>query len=296
MKVLILNCSGNAVPRRTNKIGVNQEKVKALIERGIWARDEELDFRICLAHYAYTYNLSYFLDDYEVLPGWEWEPDKQDTCIINSLVTDFCISLQHEFKSRYVQPIDREDEKSGGHEEEKSGCADAGKEDVTKKFRDEFQDLEEALDAMQAGRKAQTQTVDEYCQHLMPDAGGKDDAKRVVEKMRKNELYQQIKNYYNWLCDSGCPNREQISQLFYEVEESLAMSKFDKECFNEIIRSINRKDLYLAGHIHAYAENEQENILVADKLFSDESDDIRGFIIKMKEDGTKPRYEHRRLS
>ena len=38
-------------------------------------------------------------------------------------------------------------------------------------------------------------------------------------------------------------------------------------------------DLYLSGHIHAYSENLDNNIFVADKLFDKGRDDIRGYII-----------------
>lgn len=297
MKVLLLNCSGNAAPRRTNKIGVNREKVKALIERGLWAEDNMTDFRVCLAHYAYTYELSYFIDDYDTLPGWEWDPDTQKTCVINNLVAAFCESVLKEFRSRYVLRAD--------HGIGIPDCTEPKGKDISEFFRDEFRAMEEALDVMQAGKSASGPEVDKYCKRLMPKVCGKSDAekkkaalaaaKRVVEKMRQNELYRQIRSYYNWLCKSGCPNQEQISQLFYDVEESLTMSRFDKDCFKKIIDSAKRKDLYLAGHIHAYAENKTEHILVANKLFSDESDDICGYIVKMKEDTTQPRYDHKRL-
>ena len=43
--------------------------------------------RVCVAHYSPQYELSYFLDSYKVLPGWDW--DKKDESPINQLVQTF---------------------------------------------------------------------------------------------------------------------------------------------------------------------------------------------------------------
>ena len=39
----------------------------------------------------------------------------------------------------------------------------------------------------------------------------------------------------------------------------------------------------LAGHVHAYAEDPQQHILVADKLFDDGRKEVRGYIIQVKQ-------------
>ena len=73
------------------------------------------------------------------------------------------------------------------------------------------------------------------------------------------------------------------------------MGENDKKDFGEFIKNMkdiniigeidtennNEKsyDLYLSGHIHAYSENLENNIFVADKLLDKGRDDIRGYII-----------------
>lgn len=301
IKVLILNCSGTAVPRRTNKMGVNSEIVKNLIERRGWVdgKDPANTFRLCLAHYSPSYELSYFLDDYDVLPGWNWSPIDSDTCDINQLVKLFCCSVEHLIHTRYSVPAGD----------------DAGKEprinpddDPHRKFLDKFCSLEQALDALQNEKKPADGTADQFYSRLKDLAdkrtsdGASDSdklaaARQVVSDMHKNELYQRIKSYYDWLNqDRRCLNQEQISQLLYEIQENLSMSRYDMGCFKRLMEEVKGRDLTLAGHIHAYAEDSPNHILVADKLFYDGSDDIQGYIITLKEEGADPSYSFTRFT
>ena len=106
-------------------------------------------------------------------------------------------------------------------------------------------------------------------------------AKEVTLRVRQNELYQQLKKYYNWLkkIDDTEEWSEEISRLFYEIDESIRMGEQDKQLFEKFIKQrVPDKDLYLAGHIHAYAEN--QSILVADKLLDESREEMHGYIIQ----------------
>ncbi len=301
-KVLILNCSGTAVPRRTNKMGVNSEIVKNLIERRSWVSggDPADVFRLCLAHYSPSYKLSYFLDDYDVLPGWDWSPADPPACDINQLVKMFCDSIEHLIHTRYSEPAG-----DGARKEPPMNTDD----ELHRKFLDKFRSLEQALDALQNERKPADGTADQFYSRLKALAdertcdGASDSdklaaARQVVSDMHKNELYRRIRSYYEWLNqERRCLNQEQISQLLYEIQENLSMSRYDMECFNRLMKEVvGKRNLTLAGHIHAYAEDPADHILVADKLFYDGSKDIRGYIITLEEGGSDPRYSFTRFT
>lgn len=310
IKVLVLNCSGNAVPRRTNKMGVNQEKVMTLLKQRNWNQDPEQSgvFRLCLAHYAPGYELSYFLDDYDVLPGWEWRLEKQKVCPINALVTSFCKCVEHEIRARYVKPLsagsggekgterpEKEGESPDQEGEKKKDPAAEEAARVRKEFLDQFKALGRALDALESGGNPTDSASDKICDRLKEGAS-KDQGAEIAAKMRKNELYRQIKNFCDWLEEpDGCLNREPISQLLYEVQECVTMSQQDKLCFEHLLEKVKR-NLYLAGHIHAYADT-TDGILVADRFFYEKDDNIQGYVINLrKETKDNPRrYTFRRL-
>lgn len=117
-------------------------------------------------------------------------------------------------------------------------------------------------------------------------------AQKVIQSFEEKDLYQQIKKFYNWLdsttttIDQLDTQDESISELIHNVYESICMSEQDKNQFHTFMDDINKDtgvDLYLAGHIHAYAETiGQEgkiDTLVADKFFSGSEGNIRGYVI-----------------
>lgn len=301
LKVLILNCSGTAVPRRTNKMGVNSEIVRNLIARRGWDNDRDPKdvFRLCLAHYSPAYKLSYFLDDYDVLPGWDWSPADPPTCDINQLVKLFCDSIEHLIHTRYSVPAG-----SGSGKEPDVNTDD----EPHRNFLAKFYTLEQALDALQNEKRPATGAADPFYDRLKSLADGRTcagasdsdklaAARRVVSDMRRNELYQRIKSYYEWLNqERRCLNQEQISQLVYEIQENLSMSRYDMKCFSRLMEKIGKRDLTLSGHIHAYADDPSEHILVADKLFYDEDKAIRGYIITLEGGDSDPRYIYKRFT
>lgn len=305
----MLNCSGNAVPRRTNKMGVNEEKVMTLLRQRNWNQDPEQSgvFRLCLAHYAPGYELSYFLDDYDVLPGWEWRPEKQEVCPINALVTSFCKCVEHEIRARYVKPLsagsggekgaerpEKEGESPDQEGEKKKDPAAEEAAQVRKEFLDQFKALGRAMDALESGRSP-ADSKSELVHTCLKESAGKASDAEIAAKMRRNELYRQIKSFCDWLEESGSLNREPISQLLYEVQECVSMSEQDKLCFKRLLEKVDR-NLYLAGHIHAYADT-TDGILVADRFFYEKDDNIRGYVINLrKETKDNPRrYTFRRL-
>lgn len=77
MKVLALNCSSLAAPRRTNKMGVNRKKVEEILEREHWGQKKDENgnkiFHLVVAHYSPDYELSYFIDNYQPIVGWKWD-------------------------------------------------------------------------------------------------------------------------------------------------------------------------------------------------------------------------------
>ncbi len=314
LKLLILNCSGNATPRRTNKMGINYEKVRELLKRSVWkSQDEKIcdehgkilkrePFRLVIGHYSPQYKLSYFLDKYGILPGWVWEPEDDNEELknrpVNRLIKTFQDAVQAELRYRFSNEGD--------------------KNSIRKIFMEEFESLNKAMQILEEpGKRSPDVEMDNYCKRLMsaansvPISKSKNEAgKEFVQKMKENKLYQQLERYYNWLktvyvkkskeqgedvYDNNFEEwSEEISKLLYEVGESIRMGEQDKELFFDFIgRELNDRDLYLAGHIHAYAEDEANHILVADKLFDQSRTEIHGYIIQNLVKGTgddKPHY------
>lgn len=317
IKVLMLNCSGTAVPRRTNKMGVNLEKVQRLLKRKVWdnqspgnsalpdATSPTREFRMCLAHYSPEYNLSYFLDDYDALPGWEWDPKKDGP--IKLLVTKFQESLQDAFAQSYMDSMENIQKKD----------VKALQTEAHKAFQESFSGLTAAMHALEnnvqqpgsSGKKEEPVFYEHLrkivCKQPTGEIASEERPKlaELIRNMRQHELFQQIERYNEWLDawlrEKRLPNSELLSQLFVEVKECLAMSAFDKDVFDKILKSAKNLNLYLAGHIHAYAEEKSGDcrILVADKLFYDQSDNVRGFMIqvsKKPDDKTDP-LDYKRL-
>lgn len=367
LKILLLNCSGNAVPRRTNKMGINVNKVRELLKRDVWRSDtgklydengkivRHAPFRLVVGHYSPEYELSYFLDQYDVLPGWMWEPGecKLETRPMNYLVKLFQDAAQMEMKHRFIDLNATE-------------VNDKEKREIRERFMAEFKNLNEALRELEDSVTASpTIEVAYYYNQLKSTAsnistekkGEKEAAKEIVHKMKENELYQQLDKYYKWL-KATCGNKnnieewsEEVSRLLQEVGESLRMGNQDKKLFEDFIKhevkgeptikdnAVSDKkdaskndspsdevdtsndgsipaeanirsdgstpdktatnnnddkansrtiDLYLAGHIHAYAENAQQDILVADKLFDHSRLEIHGYIIQNMIRGDSP--------
>lgn len=296
IKTLMLNCSGVAVPRRTNKMGVNAQKVLRLLERKAWSGEGSGSekgrrrFRICLAHYSPQYDLSYFLDDYDALPGWEWESGKD--CPVNTLFYQFCESIGEAFKQCCADP---EEGITMGRDSNK----DNRMHEKHKTFRKAFSGLEAAMKILERGDElsgSEQESKLKFYKHLRKLISKKTTGKMteeecreirtVIREMRENELFQQLKRYNEWLdawIDRGeLSNFEQVAQLFFAVKECLAMSTFDKESFNQILGKARGLNLYLAGHIHAYAKEDDSYLtLVADKLFYDDSVNPRGHIIEL---------------
>lgn len=288
LKVLALNCSGSATPRRTNKMGINDKKVKELLERDVWKSSEEKiyhekgkvykrePFRLVIGHYSPQYELSYFLDNYDVLPGWVWEPEESgmDSRPLNHLVKLFQIAAQDELSYRFEK------------EKNKDSKYKSAVQNSRKNFMDEFGWLNEAINALMNEKDtapspeadAFFNRLNEFADNMVSKSLYKE-KKDIVGKMKENELYQLIEKYYNWLMLGSEIWNEDISKLLHEVGESIRMGEQDKELFKNFIdEEIKDKDLYLAGHIHAYAKN--GDILVADKLFDKSRTEIHGYIIQ----------------
>ena len=318
VKILSLNCSGTAVPHRTNKIGIDEAKVMALVRRKAWkdktwrlvAKREDdpvskksvpklrRPYRICAAHYSTEYEPSYFLDNYSCMPGWEWDPRLAETCPINGLSDCFCTALQWELQYRVGMEL------YGGQATATPMMTGTSPlrpiEAKLKTARDDFlkqiRALDNAMQDLEAGHESMKQESDRYYNRLKATA--KDGIKKAVEDMRKNDLYNLIKCYEKWINELNTKGNEnsafcdeQISKLIFEVNESIMMSKYDERNYKRIIDKIEREtgetiDLFLAGHIHAYAESSKqsgegkiEHFLVADRLYDPERLGIHGYVI-----------------
>ncbi len=324
VRVLSLNCSGTATTRRTNKIGVDKDKVIELVGRKAW-RDKtqrvvavskgdpddpervpylRRPFRICAAHYSMEYEPSYFIDNYSYMPGWQWDPVLAKNCPINMLSDCFCAALRRELQYRVeiglsgdlsaaaATPAAPVSSISGVEEELYTARTD---------FLKQIRALDHAMQDLEAGHESKQYESDMYYTRLKDTAKG--DIKKAVENMRKNDLYLQIKSYEKWLEDNHLTDRqdlskkisalcdEQISKLIFEVNESLMMSKYDDRNFKDLMGEIEKEtdetiDLFLAGHIHAYAETSKKNdkgeivhFLVADRLHDPERLGIHGYVL-----------------
>jgi hypothetical protein len=291
LKVISLNCSGTATPRRTNKMGVNRQAVDPLLKRNVWSEEEPKEytypngkkeisrpFRLCLAHYAHTQQLTYMVDNYNILPGWAWDHSRPRT--INELVDYFqnAVTEEDEVLHGTISILKRQD------------------------FMEEMKKLEVTLDVFKNGGdilydcKKYEQALDDYGR--MKGVTRTD----VAVEMLTNDLYQQMKKYYQWLNETPKnENDEHISELIHNVSECVQMSVNDQKSYENLITDIRNNgglDLLLAGHIHAnvdsvegvlqsdgrkLAENRLatgKQILIAGKFFDDSGAGVNGYILK----------------
>lgn len=204
LRLLCLNCSSMATPRRTNKMGVNREKVLELVRRNAWsdishqdgeAMEENRPFRLCAAHYSPKYRPVYFLDNYSWMPGWEWDPAQAETCCINQLSKMFCEAIQEEMRYRALIQMDDK------------VLPEISKE--LKKKRNEILkgvcNLNGAMEDLENGRAPQSLEFEPYYNRLKASANGEDS--KLVKKMRENDLYLQLKLYVKWLKKIRRPER-----------------------------------------------------------------------------------------
>ena len=332
LKVMAINCSSGATARRTNKVGPNYEKVLELFDRKVWVKDHTVvnytgeavqytPFRLCLAHYSYRYRLSYFQDKYDVIPGWDWDQNTCDNCVINQLVNYFLAAMRAELVYTKATMFNKEvnNPKDPTHISE-----DVLKDEMMKwivpmlhEARDEIKNhlgyFRAAMTLWEKGMPSSDKNVDLYYKrlsHITKPNGSEtltQAAKRVVDSIRNNDLFQEVVYYCNWLEKQNDPDDtrtdENISRLIFEINESLSMSEFDinryKELFFGKVGDRPKIDLLLAGHIHAYAED--TGVLVADKMLYEDKTSINGYVIynmQAYNDSDKPRkaqYDKERL-
>lgn len=286
LKVLSINCSSHATPRRTNKLGPDYAKIKSIMDRKVWkekkpatsytdtAKNECRPFKLCLAHYSDRYELSYFHDNYGVLPGWTYNKPDKDNNVINKLVDIFIDAMKAELNSTNMHAC--------------TGEMGAKKElhNVRKKLLEAFDSLETALALWEAGKgsvKTETDVLFEIFQRL--------NSSSVVGDFKNHRLYKDMEYYVNWV-KKGSQNPytdERISKIIFEISEYQAMSRFDSSTYKSLFKPEDggkrTVDLLLAGHIHVYSEEYDENhkpiSLVSAKLI--EEDDVmtvNGYIIK----------------
>lgn len=309
MKVLALNCSSLAAPRRTNKMGVNRKKVEEILEREHWGQKKDENgnkiFHLVVAHYSPDYELSYFIDNYQPIVGWKWDDVNKRSVLdaikncdikiseryINYVIWCFVHAVTTEWNYYYLthanSPVFSESMLSEYRIELQK---------VREQFSSEFDALQEALNTV-PGNPGPDPISGYYVNWISNVIGGpgfttgekKARLKVLHKELEENNLYNRVVQYRNWLCDNDDWN-EVISQISYEVNESITMGMEDKEAFlgvynnlincvsNNRIQRENVVNLYLAGHIHAYSERDGI-ILVADKMIDDYRDDIRGYLI-----------------
>lgn len=309
MKVLALNCSSLAAPRRTNKMGVNRKKVEEILEREHWGQKKDENgnkiFHLVVAHYSPDYELSYFIDNYQPIVGWKWDDANKQVILeairncdiksneryINYVIWCFVHAVTTEWNYYYLthanSPVFSESMLSEYRIELQK---------VREQFWSEFVALQEALNT-DPGNPGPDPISEYYVNWISNVIGGpgltteekKARLKVLRKKLEENNLYNRVVQYRNWLGDNDDWN-EVISQISYEVNESITMGTEDKEAFlgvyNDLINNVknsqicrnNVVNLYLAGHIHAYSERDGI-ILVADKMIDDYRDDIRGYLI-----------------
>ena len=300
IKVLMLNLSGLATPRRTNKMGANAEKVKALIKSNLWKHTSEKSieaqtepFRLCLTHYPPNYKPDYFLDHYSILPGWEKDPNKGTDNPINKLVQYFVSSVKEKFENKYgffQNTGDAENGKNGQWREENT---------QTEKFLEEAKHFKDAMEDLRQNQTPATAEIGVYYKQLIKLADEEQKGvpwnrrvEEIVRKFEQNNLYRQLQSYVNW-CemekrydDVGyLQSNEQISKLLSNVYECLIMSKTDEDNYNDLKNEIESKgsiDLYLSGHVHAYQEDKEKKILVADVLYRSKKEEVNGYVVTIQ--------------
>ena len=293
VKLLVLNCSSKATPRRTNKMGINLEKVKPLLQAPCWQeasekiasnlRSKENIFRICLAHYSPKYNLSYFLDkSIRAIPGWEWGDSNGP---MNQLVEKyFAEAVEAEASCRYCPENNklRSDMENELNLEEKRIA-----------FRDQWIGLKNALKDLNAGKvRNSTDEISDRYFKLFETKYTKDKS-LLKEQMEKNSLYKDMKKYNTWLERGHIDeNDEMINGIFKQVLDDLRMGRADKEAFKNAMKIIDdcggEIQLYLAGHIHAYkketdSDKPWKKVLVASKTFDGnlEKEEMAGYMIHL---------------
>jgi hypothetical protein len=294
LKVISLNCSGIATTRRTNKMGVNKSVVRSLLNRNAWTDNRRIrqyqkgegennddkvmvrtPFRLCLAHYAHTQELSYVIDNYSVLPGWEWGTGTKSSCVINMLELAFEESVIADFVKQ--GPGMKHDASLAEKENEEM-------ENRHKAFLEQMNALEDTLNAMMYGEEMGGTKSADFAKVLREyaDRTHKTEAEVVVE-MRTSDLYQQMETYHQWLTEKPQNrNDEFVSELIHNVAECVQMSADDIDSYKEVIDEIKKNgglDLLLAGHIHANVEDKNENVLIAGKFFDDDGSSINGYVI-----------------
>lgn len=310
MKVLALNCSSLAAPRRTNKMGVNRKKVEEILEREHWGQKKDENgnkiFHLVVAHYSPDYELSYFIDNYQPIVGWKWDDANKQVILeairncdiksneryINYVVWCFVYAITTEWNYFYLTHTNSSVFSKSVLDEYRTEL-----EKVREQFWSEFDALQEALNT-DPGNPGPYPISEYYVNWISNVIGGpgltteekKARLKVLRKQLEENNLYKRVVQYRNWLRDNDDWN-EVISQISYEVNESITMGMEDKEAFlgvyNNLINNVrngriqreNVVNLYLAGHIHAYSERD-EIILVADKMIDDHRDDLRGYLIR----------------
>lgn len=300
LKVLVLNCSSNATARRTNKLGLDIQKVKQLLRRKVWEDDKGCNrpFKLCLAHYSDRYSLSYFIDNYNVIPGWEWNTQKSEACAINNLIHCFASAMRAELVYIKAELLNKE---ANGLLELPTSVKDksipdwvkelttSAREELVRRvdfFNDAMTEWEQNCPASRLEHEPYHNRLQEYYKSKM-GINQPISPKSITSSIRDNDLYQEIMYYRNWvMAKSGRTNAEKrtderISRMIFEINESLSMSEYDKKTYSELFveeeTSFRKIDLMLAGHIHAYAE--QQGTLVADRMFNSEQNSINGYII-----------------
>lgn len=326
LKVLCLNCSSGATPRRTNKVGPDYEKVKAMLKRQVWTKPSSITlysnagemqsvkpFKLCLAHYSDNYRLSYFEDNYGQMPGWEWDAELRDKCVINEFVSKFVVAMECELSYLKSIPFSH-NRKDTDNDFTPSKEAEDELKRARRDLCEEYKIFVEAIRRWENGEQTPNPQSDRYFRRFaetMETKSGESRetaAKRYTDNIRKNLLFQEISYYYNWVQETqnrlflGDRTDERISRLMHEINESQIMSAYDRKeyqaLFNDSDSPSNRQvDLLLAGHIHAYAES--SGTLVASKLFFENNSEVNGYIIKGfaadSFDGNQKGYEHTRL-
>lgn len=304
LKLLCLNCSSRATPYRTNKLGVDQAIVLGLTKRAMWAEKNGASSkqtismtpvepnRICVAHYSPRYDLSYFRDNYQTLPGWEWTPHMNSP--INKLEEVFRAILLKEQAFR-ADPL-RDDNWKTSFQKDKN------------EFLRMYQSMMDAIHALQEGNPcpdADAQPFYDQLKNKMP---------AIKDPERKYRLLRYMRQFSQWIgAKSKNEQDENMAQFLKEAAEHILMGKIDSSCYANLIREIHKEHpltVILAGHIHAYAEeklepsddNENGNgvvpILVSDQLYNPSNgNDLNGYLIEFasSSDGSPP-YQHRRLS
>ncbi len=313
LKVLCLNCSSKATPRRTNKVGPDYEKVRAMLKRRVWTRSAPITlysnegelqsikpFKLCLAHYSGDYRLSYFEDNYDQMPGWEWDAERRENCVINKFVSKFVVAMECELSYLKSIPFSHNRKDTDEDSRPSEEATDALKQ-ARLDLCEEYQVFVEAIRRWENEQPSPDLRSDRYFKRFdetmkpQPGESRQAAAKRYADSIRKNLLFQEIRYYYNWVKETqdrpflGDRTNERISRLMHEINENQIMSAYDRKeyqsLFDDPSPSQNRQvaqnrqvDLLLAGHIHAYAES--KNTLVASKLFFENNSDVNGYIIK----------------